>query len=270
MLEALTPFAPGYFLPLAAVANIGKNISWLAASATKASFHLSFSLKANLADVTAKAGSQAVVASTLGTAVGISLSAGIGAETCSLLGMLVLLSIGHLGCTARALQEVALNTLNQQRAELLAKQFLSHQDRLSCPQELAQQDSLGAWCSSRLHSGFVSQIVVGPLLEQLVAGQDVDSCTAHLEEHGYFLEQIKQPSRDRPRMGLVILETATSHHVLDGILQAVHATQREPGVGDTDGHRFIAKLQDAGWNTNDIFIEEYMNRVSIDLSLIHI
>lgn len=55
-LEALTPLAPFLFLPLATVANVGKNISWLAASATRAGIHLSFSTNGhNLADITAKA-----------------------------------------------------------------------------------------------------------------------------------------------------------------------------------------------------------------------
>ena len=55
-LEALTPLAPFLFLPLATLANVGKNISWLAASATRAGIHLSFSTNGhNLADITAKA-----------------------------------------------------------------------------------------------------------------------------------------------------------------------------------------------------------------------
>ena len=35
-LEVLTPLLPGAFLPLAALANVGKNISFLATSATRA------------------------------------------------------------------------------------------------------------------------------------------------------------------------------------------------------------------------------------------
>ena len=68
-LELLTPLAPHYFLPIAAVANIGKNISCLAASASRAAIHHSFAVSENLADVTAKAGSQTILCSTIGTGV---------------------------------------------------------------------------------------------------------------------------------------------------------------------------------------------------------
>ena len=66
-IELLTPLAPYYFIPIAAVANVGKNISWLAASASRAAIHNSFSIYENLADVTAKAGSQTILFSTIGT-----------------------------------------------------------------------------------------------------------------------------------------------------------------------------------------------------------
>jgi hypothetical protein len=66
-IELLTPFFPGYFLPLASVANVGKNISFLAASASRAAIHKTFAVHENLADITAKTGSQCILGSMLGT-----------------------------------------------------------------------------------------------------------------------------------------------------------------------------------------------------------
>lgn len=65
-LEIATPLFPTHFLLLASIANIGKNVAWLSASATRANMHQSFSKVGNLADVTAKAGSQSIAASILG------------------------------------------------------------------------------------------------------------------------------------------------------------------------------------------------------------
>lgn len=62
----------------ASVANIGKNISFLSASASRAAIHNSFALKANLADITAKSGSQTILASLIGTSVGVLVSSYIG------------------------------------------------------------------------------------------------------------------------------------------------------------------------------------------------
>jgi hypothetical protein len=66
-IELLSPLAPQYFIAIASLANIGKNISCLAASASRAAIHHSFAISENLADVTAKSGSQSILASTIGT-----------------------------------------------------------------------------------------------------------------------------------------------------------------------------------------------------------
>ena len=73
-LEILTPYFPGYFLCIASIANVGKNIGFLTASASRASLHQSVSICNNLDDVTAKAGSQSIAASLMGTAMGIGLT----------------------------------------------------------------------------------------------------------------------------------------------------------------------------------------------------
>jgi hypothetical protein len=91
-IEILTPLVPFLFLPLASVANIGlffpcvvcfrfnssllmslscfftaKNIAWLSASSTRAAIHRSLIRQENMADVTAKAGSQTIAASLVGS-----------------------------------------------------------------------------------------------------------------------------------------------------------------------------------------------------------
>ncbi len=55
-LELLTPLYPGMFLALASISNIGKNIGWLATSATRAAMNHSLTREDNLGDVTAKSG----------------------------------------------------------------------------------------------------------------------------------------------------------------------------------------------------------------------
>ncbi|CAM9914781.1 unnamed protein product, partial [Phaeothamnion confervicola] len=66
MLELASPLAPHLFLPIASVANIGKNISFLAASASRAAVHNVLARRENLADLTGKAGAQAILASMMG------------------------------------------------------------------------------------------------------------------------------------------------------------------------------------------------------------
>lgn len=56
LLEMASPMCPSYFLPIAAVATMGKNVSALASSASKAAFHLNLATGHNLADLTVKYG----------------------------------------------------------------------------------------------------------------------------------------------------------------------------------------------------------------------
>jgi hypothetical protein len=72
-IEMLTFYFPMFFLPLASLANIGKNISFLSSSATRSVIHKSFVKDDNLADITVRTGSQNIFASILGTTIGISL-----------------------------------------------------------------------------------------------------------------------------------------------------------------------------------------------------
>ena len=126
-----------WFLPCASIANIGKNVGFLAASASRAAIHQSLSMggttisddgadkpskdlkeeiedcssksstkavaASNLGDVTAKSGSQTIVASLLGTAIGIFLSRTFCVDhgTAGILTGFIVLSVIHQGKLGR-------------------------------------------------------------------------------------------------------------------------------------------------------------------------
>ena len=114
---ALSPAALP-FLPIAALANVGRNVAWLSASATKAGLHQALATHGNLADVTAKAGSQVTAAATLGTAAGILLSPLLGGDPTALALFFGSLSLAHVSCVTLSLRAVALPTLSDARLRL--------------------------------------------------------------------------------------------------------------------------------------------------------
>ena len=123
-IELLTPLAPGYFLPLAGFANVGKNVSFLAASATRAAIHKSFATHENLADVTAKTGSQCILSSLVGTGLGLSLAAALGGNYASILATFAALSGLSLGSTYFSLRGVTLTTLGTHRLDFIVSSYL--------------------------------------------------------------------------------------------------------------------------------------------------
>jgi hypothetical protein len=112
LLEFMTPLCPQYFLPIASVANVGKNISFLAASASRAAIHNSFAANENLADVTGKAGSQSIFASTIGTGLGIGIASALGHHYESSLVAFVLCSSMGLLSLQWSLRGVVLHALS--------------------------------------------------------------------------------------------------------------------------------------------------------------
>lgn len=159
LLEICTPMmGPEYFLPCASIANIGKNVGFLAASASRAAIHQSLSMgggslptsllpvavsdsspkntttvvmpqpisSSNLGDVTAKSGSQSILASLLGTAVGIFLSQTFCSDhgTVGILAGFVVLSAIHQMCTYKAVKSVPLRSLDRHRLHLVLSSYI--------------------------------------------------------------------------------------------------------------------------------------------------
>lgn len=131
LLEICTPFLGAeYFLPCASIANIGKNIGFLAASASRAAIHQSLTKTegktSNLGDVTAKAGSQAILASLLGTGFGIIFSQTFCSDygTAGILAGFVVLSAVHQVCTYKAIQAVPLKTLDRHRLHIVLDSYM--------------------------------------------------------------------------------------------------------------------------------------------------
>eukprot|EP01132_Coremiostelium_polycephalum_P000808 gene808-1004_t len=133
LLEMCTPFAPGYFLPMASVSNLSKGLAGLMYGSTRASLNKSFSLKENLGDITAKYQSQGMAAYLtgmgLGTGIGMLLSIPPLSMVSNLFAVFVL-SVIHLFCGYRALKSVNFKTFNQQRTSIILKHWFSKNEIL--------------------------------------------------------------------------------------------------------------------------------------------
>ena len=69
-IEIMTLQFPTYFLALASTANIGKNICFLLAAASRASINVRFARRNNMGDISGKAVSQFTTSSLLGMCLG--------------------------------------------------------------------------------------------------------------------------------------------------------------------------------------------------------
>jgi hypothetical protein len=74
LIELITPIFPKLFLLMAVIATTGKNVSWMASSASRAPLLKLLGKGDNLGDLTGKAASQLTITSMLGMGVGIGIS----------------------------------------------------------------------------------------------------------------------------------------------------------------------------------------------------
>eukprot|EP01018_Ginkgo_biloba_P036125 Gb_26525 [translate_table: standard] len=121
LVELATARAPSFFLPLACVANVVKNIAAVSSTSTRAPIYKAFAIRENIGDITAKGECTSNIADLLGTGLGILIS-GKNQQT---LPMFLLLSCGYIFASYREVKAVILPTLNQARFGVAVRHFLS-------------------------------------------------------------------------------------------------------------------------------------------------
>lgn len=142
LLEFVVPWAcgglgAGWFLPVAATANVLKNVGWMVTSATRAHFLRQMARGGNLGDLTGKAASQMTLASLAGTAVGL-----LAIQHGSLSGLLVTwLSSAAVSLLAvhRSCRVAVTRQLSPQRLALLLRQCTPWDDGADDDQHLARR-----------------------------------------------------------------------------------------------------------------------------------
>lgn len=268
LLEIFTPFfGPEYFLPCASIANIGKNIGFLAASASRAAIHQSLTKTegktSNLGDVTAKAGSQAIVASLLGTGIGILLSQTFCSQygTSGILAGFVVLSAVHQVCTYKAIKAVPLKTLDRHRLHLVLDSYMNaNLDRIVgkgdgvseqkeswkpplTPTEVAERESFlplmppdksVKWLSVGASLLDICPSGVNELEELMIENKDGKD----VEYEKYIIKVLPSPksaSSDEGAVQVTFFEGANDDDLLQGMFHAyaAHECMKDTFVGDT-------------------------------------
>lgn len=135
-LEMISPCFPSLFLPIASIATLGKNVSALAGSASKAAIHLNLSERNNLADVTAKSGTQATAASLFGTLVG-SLIGFTSQDYLTSVAAFTGLSVFQLYGCYKGLTYIDLNSLNPQRLDIILQKYIES-NQIFDPKEVSK------------------------------------------------------------------------------------------------------------------------------------
>lgn len=277
-LEIATAAAPGWFLPLAAAANAVKGLAWMAGGSARSAFNVAFAADRNIADVTAKATSQTICSSLIGTAAGMAVAAGVGQSVPAAFGCYAALAAVHLATAAASAAAVPLATLNPSRLSLLASLVVQQLEngtaegfRLPTPAEAAPLDSAGLtpwrW---RRHAA------PGPLPE-LRAGVCLQTYAARHPQRAAALLPVFRGRKwvllpDGGAWALVLHETAGTADAVAAALQAAAWERRRAGgldaaaaeetaaAAEAAAPAAVAAMAAAGWDTRGVVLEPRKRR----------
>ncbi|KNC48935.1 uncharacterized protein AMSG_04680 [Thecamonas trahens ATCC 50062] len=256
-LEVLAPLVPALFLPLASVANIGKNVAYLATGASRAQLNRAFAISENLGDVTGKATSQAISASLIGTGLGVALSSAIGSDaTWVAFSAFLPLSALTVYAAARSSAHAVLTTFDQQRADLAFEPLL-----VASPAASPSLAAIAAPAAVAARESFLSRY-------RGDTGIDIDPALTHSD----WNEIQAQPSsldvfdahkyivHPRPdgSVALWFDVDATAPQVLRGYLHAralrASATALVERLRTWSDSEFTAALAAAGWDVDHQYV----------------
>jgi hypothetical protein len=216
LLELMTPLAPAYFLPIAAVANVGKNISFLSASASRAAIHKSLCQHENLADITAKTGSQCIVGSLCGTSLGLSIAAYLGQDYYSIVTAFVACSSIGLWATYLSLKNVTLTTLSLSRLDALLEHHVAHPRAplLSPVAVRRQEEYLGS------NSNMLPLHIGSDLDEAVSSQQELSAVLSLYKEERYLLTAHPGGPSQSIDIHLLFKQDVTKRDMLKGMYNA--------------------------------------------------
>lgn len=258
LLEITSPLLPSALvLPIASVANIGKNIGFLTASASRAALHQALAKTGNLGDVTAKSGSQSMAASLFGTALGIGLTPILVDVPHFIMGY-VFLSLVHQSFNFLSLKAVPLAHFNMERLDLVLKAHIMGEGDILSPSDVATEENFlpliptfnnntGKW----LKIGGSVEMLGGPetCKKMLFNGNAVTPYILARYDNVYHL---------------VFMAEATSSQVVRGVYHAywLHYKKTNPfcdGQEEDEAverfNKFVSDLTEKGWDLTTIRIE---------------
>ncbi|OZJ03669.1 hypothetical protein BZG36_03547 [Bifiguratus adelaidae] len=276
-IELLTPLVPGAFLVLASASNIGKNMAWLASSASRAHMHKQFALQNNLGDVTAKSGSQGTAAGLLGTALSIAITSNLSTSavetvsiiqsTSALTAWFIPFSTLSIYASYRSNLCVSTVTFNQLRFEMIVHRAFTKcniksptlSDELAAAVETACQFSQAdpfAWRSPRAYQKpLILEPSFGSILSRPDGAQQLARAmkqTDLCQSERYFLLSTSK------RVMLWFSMDANVQDVYKGLYHA--CLLRELGTSISNAHHlvnstfdaFLGSLKQKGWDSDMI------------------
>ncbi|KAI3359523.1 hypothetical protein L3Q82_013924 [Scortum barcoo] len=216
-MEILAPYFPAFFTLIVCTAGIFKSIVGVAGGATRAALTVHQARRDNMADISAKDGSQETLVNLAGLLVSLVLIPLVTDNPVLTLSLFFLFTVLHLFANYKAVRSVVMETFNEARLSIVLQQYLSDR-RILSPLEANQREPVFLECRKTV------PIKLGVRLQEVVQS---------LEELDLALKKNNMPYLLGVR-NVLSLESQTSEHSLCCFQpSSVKASQTGPAQSQT-------------------------------------
>nr|XP_049601256.1 RUS1 family protein C16orf58 homolog isoform X8 [Syngnathus scovelli] len=138
-MEILAPFFPAWFTLIACTSGLFKAVVGVAGGATRAALTVHQARRDNMADISAKDGSQETLVNLAGLLVSLILIPLVTDNPALTISLFFLFTALHLFANYKAVRSVVMETLNEERLSIALRRFL-HDGRVLTPMEANRQE----------------------------------------------------------------------------------------------------------------------------------
>eukprot|EP00794_Sanderia_malayensis_P014009 gene14009-15467_t len=175
LLDLISPVFKTYFTFIVCVSGVSKSIVGVAGGATRAALTQHQALRDNMADVSAKDGSQETLVNLTALLAGLVITPLVSNNPALVWTMFIIFTFLHLFCNYKAVSAVVMETVNLPRYHILYAAYMQSRAILK-PKEVAEQDPV------ILQPGYKLQINLGCKLSKVLYNTD---------EFNYAVESIQ-------------------------------------------------------------------------------
>lgn len=207
-MEILAPFFPALFLLIVCTAGVFRSIVGVAGGATRAALTVHQARRDNMADISAKDGSQETLVNLSGLLVSLLLIPLVTDNTLLTFALFTLLTVLHLVSNFHAVRAVVMETLNEARLDIVWQSFLSNREIVTL-REANTREPVFNWFSGTI------PIRLGVRLQELVhSPEDLTRAVLTAEERRYAIGV---------RDGCVVVSLVHTSTVRDELRAMCHA-----------------------------------------------
>ncbi|KAH7516082.1 hypothetical protein FEM48_Zijuj10G0097000 [Ziziphus jujuba var. spinosa] len=268
LMDLISPLYPSAFVYVVCLGSLSRSFTGVASGATRAALTQHFALQNNAADISAKEGSQETVATMIGMALGMLFARATTGHPLAIWFCFLSLTFFHMYANYKAVQCLALTSLNPQRSSIVLQHFMETGQVLTPKQVSRMEHILPVWAfspslkNSKLIYKRIRLGVRVSSLNHLELTDLLHNAGSHYRKAKYLLVETKGTIKvivHKNSIAADVLQSFVHAHVMASLMDKSRSLQTESQSWmDRQYETFLQKLKSSGWKTERLLSPSIM------------